>query len=143
MKIEVKKYTTDCQNHNGQSVPVTLYIGHPTRDAHPLAFQSRFLGEKGVSVPQHVMDSFSKLMEISEKNNVPFSDLVEYVIKEVQVVKSLQKDSQKATEISKDTAEELKKSTIINQDQANSDKNDNSDIIKNEENMEINKPSNV
>jgi len=110
MTIEVKKFTTNCENINGSASPVTLYIGHPFKDSHPLAFQNKWLSNRGISIPANVMESFSKLMEISEKNNLPFIDLVDYVIKEVELGKSLLEDSKKATEISKTTNAELKES---------------------------------
>lgn len=112
MSVEVKKFTTNCENSTGGSSSVTLYIGHPFKDSHPLAFQNRWLSNRGISIPENVMESFSKLMEISEKNNLPFSDLVEYVIKEVELGKSLLEDSKKATEISKNTDKKLKESFI-------------------------------
>ena len=124
MDIEVKKFTTNCENSNGVSSPVTLYIGHPFKDSHPLAFQNRWLSNRGVSIPENVMESFAKLMEISEKNNLPFTELVDYVIKEVELGKSLRDDSKKATEISKTTKEELKESTQkLNIDDSQGDKN--------------------
>ena len=69
MKVEVKKFTTNCNTNSGGVSPVTLYIGYPAKDSHPLAFQSRWLSDRGISIPQNIMESFSKLMEISEKNN--------------------------------------------------------------------------
>jgi len=124
MDIEVKKFTTNCENNMGGSSPVTLYIGHPFKDTHPLAFQNKWLSNRGISIPSNVMESFAKLMEISEKNNLPFTELVDYVIKEVELGKSLRDDSKKATEISKTTKEELKESTQkINIDDSQGDKN--------------------
>lgn len=111
MKVEVKKFTTNCNTNSGGVSPVTLYIGYPAKDSHPLAFQSRWLSDRGISIPQNIMESFSKLMEISISNNLPFIDLVEYVIKEVELGKSLQNDAKKASEISADTKPELKEST--------------------------------
>ena len=111
MKVEVKKFTTNCNTNSGGVSPVTLYIGYPAKDSHPLAFQSRWLSDRGISIPQNIMESFSKLMEISITNNLPFIDLVEYVIKEVELGKSLQNDAKKASEISADTKPELKEST--------------------------------
>jgi hypothetical protein len=128
MKVEVKKFTTNCNTNAGGISPVTFYIGHPAKDSHPLAFQSRWLSDRGISVPQHIMESFSKLMDISIANNLPFIDLVEYVIKEVELGKSLQNDMKKASEISDDTKEELKESTI--KIQVEDSQNHNEEIIK-------------
>ncbi len=128
MEFEVKKFTTDCLNNSGGLSPVTLYIGHPFKDSHPLAFQSRWLSNRGISIPQNIMDSFSKLMEISEKNNLPFVELVDYVIKEVELGRSLKEDAEKATEIANETPSELMQSSlkVTIEDQENYNKNETS-----------------
>lgn len=105
----VKKFTTNC-NFGGQFSPVTLYVGTPVEGSHPLAFQSRWLGkERGGEIPPNIMDSFSKLAEISVKNRVPFEDLCSYVIEEVNARNGLVSDVDKATEISKKGKKDDKK----------------------------------
>ena len=73
----VKKFTANC-DFGGQKAPVDLYIGNPALGSHPLAFQSKWLSstKRGV-IPPEIMNSFAKLVEISEKNRVPFEDLCE------------------------------------------------------------------
>ncbi len=94
----VKKFTANC-NFGGQFSPVTLYVGNPSDGSHPLAFQSRWLSEKrGGEVPSVIMESFSKLADISVGSRVPFEDLCSYVIDEVNSQKSLVSDSSKAQE---------------------------------------------
>ena len=96
----VKKFTANCTFGSSVS-PVTLYIGNPAKDSHPLAFQNRWLNsEKGGNIPSNVMDSFEKLADISNKNKVPFEDLCEYVIDEIQENNNLESDAARATEIS-------------------------------------------
>jgi hypothetical protein len=145
MKVEVKKFTTNCNTNSGGVSPVTLYIGYPAKDSHPLAFQSRWLSDRGISIPQNIMESFSKLMEISISNNLPFIDLVEYVIKEVELGKSLQNDAKKASEISADTKPELKESTTkvlvdnSNLSQENQDLKLSQELEKSQENQDSKK----
>lgn len=131
-KVEIKQFTTNCLNMSGGTSPVTLYLGHPMRGSHPLAFQNKSLSTRGYSIPEHVMESFKKLADIAEKNNVPFVELCDYVIKEVELGKSLQDDSKRASEISENTddkdlqstqlieasPDDLSKDSLSNKDQA-------------------------
>lgn len=123
-KVEIKQFTTNCLNMSGGTSPVTLYLGHPMRGSHPLAFQSKSLSSRGFSIPEHVMESFKKLADIAEKNNVPFVELCDYVIKEVELGKSLQEDSKKASEISENTDDADLKSTQLIEDSSASKDND-------------------
>ncbi|MFM7620886.1 MAG: DUF2610 domain-containing protein [Alphaproteobacteria bacterium] len=123
-KVEIKQFTTNCLNMSGGTSPVTLYLGHPMRGSHPLAFQSKSLSSRGFSIPEHVMESFKKLADIAEKNNVAFVELCDYVIKEVELGKSLQEDSKKASEISENTDDADLKSTQLIEDSSASKDND-------------------
>ena len=126
-KIEIKQFTTNCLNMSGGTSPVTLYLGHPMRGSHPLAFQNKSLSTRGYSIPEHVMESFKKLADIAEKNNVPFIELCDYVIKEVELGKSLKEDSKKATEISSNTEEKDMQSTQLIEDSETSSSENNSE----------------
>ncbi len=80
----VKKFTYLC-DFAGRKNPVTFYIGDAAKGNHPIGFQSNWLSKtKGGVVPQDLMDSLMKLKEISDTQKVPFEDLCEYVIKEIQ-----------------------------------------------------------
>jgi len=95
----VKKFTANC-SFGGQVSPVTLYVGNPTKGNHPLAFQSKWLSnERGGTIPNNIMESFSKLSDIAEKNKVPFEDLCAYVIDEIQSNNSLESDAKRDTEL--------------------------------------------
>jgi hypothetical protein len=96
----VKKFIANC-DFGGQVAPVDFYVGNPAVGSHPLAFQSKWLSstKRGV-IPHEIMDSFAKLVEISEKNRIPFEDLCEYVIAELQSTSSVAKDAKKATALS-------------------------------------------
>lgn len=96
----VKKFTTNC-DFGGQSAPVHLYIGEPAQGSHPLAFQSKWLAStKGGNLPADMMDSFSKLAEISEKNRVSFEELCSYVIDELKSNATLLDDANQAKALS-------------------------------------------
>ncbi len=47
-------------------------------------------------VPLNIMQSFAKLVEISEKNRVSFEDLCAYVIEELKASESIVDDAKKA-----------------------------------------------
>ena len=93
----VKKFTANC-DFGGKKSPVTLYIGNPSLGSHPLQFQGRWLSDnKGGTIPLDIMQSFSKLVAISEKNRVSFEDLCAYVIEELKSSNSIVDDAKQAT----------------------------------------------
>ena len=95
----VKKFNTKC-NFGSRSSDVTLYVGDPATGSHPFNFQSKWLAkERGGNIPPNIMDSFGKLVEIAEKNRVPFEDLCSYVIEELQLNDSLKSDFNQATSL--------------------------------------------
>ena len=84
----MRKFTINC-NFGGTKSPFTVYIGMPEKVHLPLHFQADWLSkERGGSIPQEVMDSLQKLLEISIKNNVPFEDLCAYAIESAQVTEA-------------------------------------------------------
>lgn len=94
----VKKFTANC-SFGGKTAPVTLYVGNPSKGTHPLNFQSKWLSDvKGGTIPSNIMDSFEKLVEISQKNKVSFEDLCSYVIEELKANSTLEADQKKASE---------------------------------------------
>lgn len=77
----VKRFDIPC-NFNGKMIPVTLYIGDPKLENHPLHFQSNWLATvKGGQIPQDVMDSIAKIRDLAEKNSVSFEDLCYFAVK--------------------------------------------------------------
>lgn len=77
----IKKFDIPC-DFGGKQSPVTLYIGDPRSENHPLQFQNNWLSStKGGSVPQDIMDSISKIRDLAEKNNVSFEDLCYFAVK--------------------------------------------------------------
>lgn len=103
--IPIKKFTASC-DFGGQPHPITFYIGKPNPLSHPLQFQSSWISKsRGGSVPAGIMDSFAKIAKIAEEKHVPFTELCEYVINELNAGNSLKKDAKEATKLS---AEKLK-----------------------------------
>jgi hypothetical protein len=104
----VKKFTANC-DFGGRKVPVTLYVGNPAIGSHPLNFQNKWLSDnKGGMVPLNIMQSFAKLVEISEKNRVSFEDLCAYVIEELKANESIKEDAEGASVLSKKKDEDKK-----------------------------------
>ena len=76
----MKVFKIPC-DFNGQKIPFNIYVGHPAPDKHPLANQSQWLAtERQGSIPQEVMDSFQKLLEIANENGVSFEELCVYAL---------------------------------------------------------------
>lgn len=95
----VKKFTTTCRFEGGQQAPVTFYVGDAHVGVHPLAFQSKWLSkERGGSVPDDIMESFSKLKDIADSNKVSFEELCGFVIDEINSQNSLAGDIKKSSE---------------------------------------------
>lgn len=96
----VQKFTTNC-DFAGKKIPVTLYIGNPSVGSHPLAFQSKWLNkEKGGAIPNDIMESFTKLKNISDSSCISFEKLCKYVIDELEANNKLEDDFNKASEFS-------------------------------------------
>jgi hypothetical protein len=83
-----------CQNMNGSTQNVQIVIGHPNPENHPIQFQVKSLGDKGLTVPSNIMDSLGKLYKLSSENNAEFVDLVEYALKIHQKKQEEEKVSQ-------------------------------------------------
>jgi hypothetical protein len=98
----MRKFTINC-SFGGVKSPFTIYIGMPEKGHHPLQFQADWLSkERGGTIPQEVMDSLQKLLEIAEKNNVPFEDLCAYAIESAQVPDNTQSKASLESKSSED-----------------------------------------
>lgn len=77
----MKNFTVNCNFEGGQTSPVTLYVGKPDPEHHPLHFQNDWLSRmRGGTIPQDVMDEVSRLYELSKKRQVSFEDLCVYTL---------------------------------------------------------------
>ena len=95
-----QKFTTNCE-FGGKKIPVTLYIGNPAPNLHPLAFQGKWLNkEKGGNIPNGIMQSFEKLKNIADGSKLSFEELCKYVVEELNSSGALEKDFNKASQLS-------------------------------------------
>ena len=76
----VKQFSIPCQFGNETS-PVTLYIGHPENEHHPLHWQSDWLSSvKGGTIPQDLMDTLQRLHDLAMQNGADFEELCYYAL---------------------------------------------------------------
>lgn len=78
--MALKKLTFPCSFQGGVTQNVDFFVGYPSADSHPIAFQSKWVGDKGGQVPPNISTALERLKAIALKHNIPFSDLCEYVI---------------------------------------------------------------
>jgi hypothetical protein len=68
---------------DGSRIRYPIYIGEPIKGAHPLEQQAAALRrERGLVIPQEIMDSFEKLAAIAVENDVNFRELVVHAMSE-------------------------------------------------------------
>jgi hypothetical protein len=79
-----KKLTFLCEFQGGGSQNVDFYIGAPSKDAHPIAFQMKWVSGKGGNVPSKISDALQRIKMLSIKHNIPYADLCEYIIASLQ-----------------------------------------------------------
>jgi len=85
----VKKITVNC-DFSGAAHPVNFYIGDAAVAKNPIGFQSQWLStERGGAVPEKLMESLDKIKKISDEHNIPFEDLYDHVVREMENGKSL------------------------------------------------------
>ncbi len=76
----VSNFNVVCTS-GGRNVNVRLSIGEPKADQHPIYFQNKWLSsEKGVQVPNTVLEALEKIQKLALENNIPFEDLCSYAL---------------------------------------------------------------
>lgn len=94
----MKKFTIPC-DFGGKKAPFDVYIGEPDEGNHPLQYQAQWLAsERGGTIPGEVMESFSKLLALSKKNNVSFEDLCVYALEAANEEKKKKSNPDKSEE---------------------------------------------
>lgn len=83
-KATFKMLTFPCNFQGGAKQNVNFYIGTPSPESHPIGFQMKWLASKGGKVPPSTSESLQRLAKISKEKNIPFVDLCEYVIANLQ-----------------------------------------------------------
>jgi hypothetical protein len=106
----MKKFKLPCK-FNTEVSSVTFYIGEAKNGNNPIQFQASWLSrERGGVVPDKIMQSLEELKALSEKNAVPFEDLLSYAIESIQTAQSLEKTQSTTKEVEK-KYKELNKNT--------------------------------
>lgn len=76
----MKKFTVPCR-FGDTTAPFDVYIGRPAPGLAPLRFQERWLAEmRGGELPAATLDSFARLLEIADRNEVSFEELCVYAL---------------------------------------------------------------
>ena len=76
----VKQFTIPC-SFNGETAPVTFYIGHPESGHHPINFQMNWLSSaKGGVVPQNLGDTLKNLQDLAYENGADFEEMCYYAL---------------------------------------------------------------
>jgi hypothetical protein len=66
-------------NFNGEEQPVTVYVGEPTPDRHPLHYQAAWLTEvRGGKIEQNALDALEQLQRMALEEG----ELLEDVLRE-------------------------------------------------------------
>ncbi|WP_158859130.1 DUF2610 domain-containing protein [Lunatibacter salilacus] len=96
----MKKFTIPCHFGNKRA-PFDVYIGNSKGGTHPLHYQSSWLRKiRGGEIPKEVMESFEKLLALSEKNGVSFEELCVYALEAANAEKlKMSEDLKKQGEI--------------------------------------------
>lgn len=78
----VSPFNVPCSFQGGHKQNITIYIGNPDKEHHPLHFQADWLMKmRGGAISPDVMENFRKLKEIADQNGVSFEELCIYAIK--------------------------------------------------------------
>lgn len=109
----VKKFSYPCSFSNGETHPVTFYVGEAALGEHPIGFQAKWLSEeRGCMVPEDLMDSLKKLKDLADEQKVSFESLCEYVIAELQTNGGAKKE---ALEEAVEKEQKKKEKTLMDQ----------------------------
>lgn len=77
---KVVKFSVTC-DFGGEKSPFDFFVYRPQDGHHPIQSQSKWLQEaKKGSVPPEVMDSLTKLKDMSERNGLDFGELCLYAM---------------------------------------------------------------
>lgn len=90
----MKKFAIPC-DFSGTKAPFNIYVGEASKKRHPLYYQALWLSEeRGGTIPTEVMESFQKLADIADENNVSFEELCVYALEPADNNKEEPKDSE-------------------------------------------------
>lgn len=109
----VRKFSLNCKI-GGVESPVNFYVGDPQETSHPIGYQMKYLNQRGVNIPESIVNSMASLNEIAKKNRIPFEDLIQYVSDQLNVVETVKNSFNRFNEISRLTEEEKNKKNANN-----------------------------
>lgn len=78
--LHVKNLSIKCTTQDGQETQHEIYVGNPKSDKTPIFFQIKALESKGYSLDRECIDYLIKVQDIANKRNIPFLDLLDYVL---------------------------------------------------------------
>ena len=107
----VRKFSLNCKV-GGVESPIDFYVGNPQETSHPIGFQMKYLNQRGVEIPENVVNSMASLNEIAKRNRIPFEDLIQYVTDELNSSESVKNAFNKFNEISRSIDEEKQQQNI-------------------------------
>jgi len=101
----VRKFSLICKVGQTES-PINFFVGDPQETSHPIGYQMKYLSQKGVVVPEDVVNSLASLNEIAKNNHIPFEELIQYVSDELNSKDSIKKAFNRFNEISRTVEKE-------------------------------------
>lgn len=79
-KLNIIQFTIPCK-FGEESAPITFYVGYPEHTHHPISHQAHWLSSaRGGTVPQDLMDTLQKLLDLANENNADFPSLCKYAL---------------------------------------------------------------
>jgi hypothetical protein len=109
----VKKFSLNCNVGSTNSV-IDFYVGDPQETSHPIGYQMKYLSQRGVVIPENVINSMASLNEIAKKNHIPFEELIQFVSDELNSEDSIKSAFNRFNEISRLAEEEKNKKNANN-----------------------------
>jgi hypothetical protein len=85
---------------------IDFYVGEPQETSHPIGYQMKYLSQKGVTVPENVVNAMTSLNEIAKRNRIPFEELIHYVSDQLNSEDLVKNAFNKFNEISRSIEEE-------------------------------------
>jgi hypothetical protein len=78
-----KQFTLKCQAGK-QDIDINFFVGNPNENSHPIGYQMKFFSQKGIIIPEEIVQALGKLNEIAKQNRIPVEDLIGYVSEELK-----------------------------------------------------------
>ena len=109
----VRKFSLNCKVGTAE-MALNFYVGDPQETSHPIGYQMKYLTQRGVAIPENVINSMASLNEIAKKNHIPFEDLIQFVTDELNSEDTVKSAFNRFNEISRLADEEKNKKNANN-----------------------------